>query len=103
MAGSDGGLSDVEGRNRSSADDDDDTIASIAETVRSHSSAISAVHSHRSMKALIFRTRDKRALEDIGEEGGMAPPLCITHIDEDRFDSKEDVSRLPFLNRNPAI
>jgi hypothetical protein len=103
LAGSDGGLSDVEGRNRSSADDDDDTIASIAETVRSHSSAISAVHSHRSMKALISRTRDKLALEDIGEEGGMAPPLCITHIDEDRFDSKEDVSRLPFLNRNPAI
>ena len=101
LAGGDGGLSDVEGRNRS-ADDDDDTIASIAETVRSHSSVISAVHSHRSMKALITRTRDKLAL-DIEEEGGMTPPLCITHVDEDRFDSKEDVSRLPFLNRNPAI
>ena len=101
LAGNDGGLSDVEGRNRSSVDDDDGTIASIAETVRSHSSAISAVHSHRSMKALISRTRDKLAL-DIGE-GGMTPPLCITHVDEDRFDSKEDVSRLPFLNRNPAI
>lgn len=105
LAGSDGGLSDVEGRNRS-ADVDDDTIASIAETVRSHSSVISAVHSHRSMKALITRTRDKLAGdggERGGEEGGMTPPLCITHVDEDRFDSKEDVSRLPFLNRNPAI
>jgi len=112
--GGDGGLADLvrEGRNRNA---DDGTIVSIAETVRSQSSAISAVHSHRSMQALIARSRDKLALgkcddddarECSGERKearGMTPPLCITHVDEDRFDSKEDVSRLPFLNRNPAI
>lgn len=98
------------------ADEDDSaSIASLAETVRSQSSTISAVHSHRSMQALITRSREKLGLDTIGndddeEEGrgsgeanGMAPPVCITHVDDARFDSKGDVSRLPFLNRNPAI
>ena len=95
-------------------EDDTATVASLAETVRSQSSTISAVHSHRSMQALIARSRERLGLdgpgEDDGEGGcgggeanGMAPPVCITHVDDARFDSKGDVSRLPFLNRNPAI
>ena len=95
-------------------EDDTATVASLAETVRSQSSAISAVHSHRSMQAMIARSRERLGLDtlgedddeggcDIGEARGMASPVCITHVDDARFDSKGDVSRLPFLNRNPAI
>ena len=95
-------------------EDDTATVASLAETVRSQSSAISAVHSHRSMQAMIARSRERLGLDTLGEvdgEGGvgigeargMNPPVCITHIDDARFDSKGDVSRLPFINRNPAI
>ena len=95
-------------------EDDTATVVSLAETVRSQSSAISAVHSHRSMQAMIARSRERLGLDtlgedddeggcDIGEARGMASPVCITHVDDARFDSKGDVSRLPFLNRNPAI
>ena len=95
-------------------EDDTATVASLAETVRSQSSTISAVHSHRSMQAMIARSCERLGLDTpgeddgeggvgIGEARGMNPPVCITHIDDARFDSKGDVSRLPFLNRNPAI
>lgn len=112
------GAADGHGPDKKVEDTDEDdsaSIASLAETVRSQSSTVSAVHSHRSMQALITRSREKLGLDTIGndddeEEGrgsgeanGMAPPVCITHVDDARFDSKGDVSRLPFLNRNPAI
>jgi hypothetical protein len=111
------GTAGSHGNDRENQDvfDEDDTasIVSIAETVRSQNSAMSAVHSHRSMQALIARSRDKIGLAGKegdgegcggGEASGLAPPACITHIDDARFDSKDvDVSRLPFLNRNPAI
>ena len=114
------GVPDFQGIIRKGDNDDKDdttTVASLAETVRSQSSAISAVHSHRSMLALITRSREKLGLAPtpgdnddddgkgcgIGEARGMDPPVCITHVDDARFDSKGDVSRLPFLNRNPAI
>ena len=95
-------------------EDDTATVASLAETVRSQSSTISAVHSHRSMQVMIARSRERLGLDTPGndddeercgdgEAKGMAPPVCITHVDDARFDSKGDVSRLPFLNRNPAI
>lgn len=111
------GLTDGHGLDRKDKgvdEDDTATVASLAETVRSQSSTISAVHSHRSMQAMIARSRERLGLDTPGnnddEEGygngeanGMAPPVCITHVDDARFDSKGDVSRLPFLNRNPAI
>lgn len=106
--------------------DSDDEIMSIAETVRSEGT-LGSIHSQRSVHALVARSRERignsdgggttsnstssRALRPIAEamqaatEATMAPPVLITHIEDDgaRIAGTKSLNKLPFMNRNPAV
>jgi len=88
-----------------------DEIKEIAMTAREEE-GMKEVHSLKSMKALVAQRKDKlegesRGIDPIPEndEATLAPPKVITHTDDDgsRISGKQNVEKLPYLNRNPAV
>ena len=94
---------------------EEDDIQSIAATVRSEcNGSVSSIHSRKSMQMLISKSCDRLmkehderdcALEPVEEDGGMRPPVTITHTEDDgaRIAATKSLNKLPFKNRNPAL
>lgn len=108
--------------NRSNAFDDiskDDDISSVAASIRSCAEAsISTIHSQKSLKMLVSKSRDKLYdtkgnidLHTINEidlhqgEVNLKPPIKITHTEDNgaRLAETKSLNKLPFKNRNPAL
>ncbi|GMI44988.1 hypothetical protein TrCOL_g7683 [Triparma columacea] len=90
---------------------EDEDIKEIAMTAREEE-GMKEVHSLKSMKALVAQRKDKlegggSSIDPIPEndEATLAPPRIITHTDDDgtRISGKNQVDKLPYLNRNPAV
>jgi hypothetical protein len=94
---------------------DVDDTESIATSMMSES-AVSSVHSKKSIKALVSKTKG-RMLEMTIEEGGeieeeeqerekaIPPPVLSTVTDDNgaRIAEKTSINKLAFKNRNPAL
>ena len=48
---------------------------------------------------------EEKEAEEEEEEAALAQPRIITHTDDggSRMKGKEDVNKLPYMNRNPAV
>lgn len=87
-----------------------DDTQSIADSVMSCDSAIKSIHSRKSIVALITDAKKRISVQlnpiDEGDcELPVAPPICITHTDDDgaRLAEKKSVNKLAFKHRNPAL
>jgi len=87
---------------KGSSDDD----ISIAESIRSTSSTYS-IHSQKSLKILVEKAKERiEKLKQIPEmDLNIAPPILVTHTDDDgaRLAETKSLNKLPFKNRNPSI
>ncbi len=92
--------------------EDYDDVRSIAESVRSEVCGIRSVHSHKSIQALVEKSKEKlrigkdalvRTIQE--EEKTMDPPKIVTIIEDNgqRIAETKSLNKLPFKNRNPAL
>ncbi|GMH78271.1 hypothetical protein TL16_g07734 [Triparma laevis f. inornata] len=81
---------------------EDDDVKEILNSVREEE-GMKEVHSNKSLLALVEQR--KEALEGGGGDKTLAQPRIITHTDDggSRMKGKEDVNKLPYMNRNPAV
>jgi len=86
--------------------DEADEVKSIAESVRSEAS-MREDHSQKSLEQLVAKSKAKmNTMEPIAEfEKELAEPRVITHTEDggSRMKEKNNISKLPYMNRNPAI
>jgi len=93
---------------------DYDDTKSIVESARSENH----IHSQKSMEALVSKSKAKMSMgmgggggldsvreEEGGFEKALEEPRIITHTEDNgsRLEEKKNLSKLPYLNRNPAI
>ncbi|GMH88647.1 hypothetical protein TrVE_jg3274 [Triparma verrucosa] len=87
---------------------EDDDVKEIVNTVREEE-GMKEVHSNKSLLALVEQRKEalagEGAMETVKEEAALAQPRIITHTDDggSRMKGKEDVNKLPYMNRNPAV
>lgn len=81
---------------------EDYDVKEILNSVREEE-GMKEVHSNKSLLALVEQR--KEALEGAGGDKTLAQPRIITHTDDggSRMKGKEDVNKLPYMNRNPAV
>ena len=93
--------------------EDYDDVRSIAESIRSEVCGIRSVHSHKSIQALVEKSKEKlctgkdelmRPIQE-EEEKTMNPPKIVTIIEDNgqRIAETKSLNKLPFKNRNPAL
>ena len=93
-------------------------LRSVADTIRSEGDAsVSTIHSRKSIQALVSKAKERLTSKSksslgmikeddvIGGETRMAPPVKITHTEDDgaRLAETKSLNKLPFKNRNPAL
>ena len=89
------------------ADDYDADVKEIVNTVREEE-GMKEVHSTRSLAALVEQRKEvMENMSPITENGEKAleKPKIITHTDDggSRMAEKNNVHKLPYMNRNPSV
>lgn len=111
----------LEGDLHNSHGEYDDEINSVAESVKSSSSDINSIHSRKSLKALVAKSKERissgcnnlSTIYDNEEDSDnnqqcyviREEPRVVTHQDDEgaRIAATKSLSKLPFKNRNPAL
>ena len=108
-------LEEMDAYDRDEAKDEEDDEAreareakEIGSVVRAENSTMREVHSQKSMEALVISRKAKgpgKAADSADFEKGVEAPKIITHKEDggQRVEGKNDVSKLPYMNRNPAV
>ncbi len=108
---------------------EEEDLHSIAATIKSQDDAsICSIHSQRSLKMLVSKAKDRlhdgpkggkdksklksrsplgtvQEYENYGGETNLRPPVTIIHTEDQgaRLAEKNNLNKLPFKNRNPAL
>lgn len=78
---------------------EDDVMSEIARSILGSDAKAGAVHSTKSMAAVV-----SKRLDGVPEEPALPAPRIVTHTDRAELTaSKDDVSNLPYMHRHPAI
>ena len=101
-----GGMSNISSEEKEQWDEEQEVRNMADGLITDRSSGMREVHSTKSLAQLVKSSKAKASLPSVAEfDINLVEPKIITHTDDEgmRLKEKNSVSKLPYMNRNPAV